>query len=138
VNFFNPKDYALTDVSTWPLNEATKPDGGYDFGADGPGGATTFIRTRIPAGVNPDLNLAVLSDRWEVFAFAASPHAPALGAVSGVAGPFNKAKEVDLSGASFGFTDHQWDHSAEFNGDYATRAPYWNALQKAFGIQTWS
>lgn len=90
------------------------------------------------------LNLAFAPDHYEAFAFAAVPKSLSLGATTGVNGPFDTAAEVDLNKLSLlgapvadNFIDHEWDHSAEFNGTNMDRKYYWNLLMKAFGITPW-
>lgn len=87
---------------------------------------------------------ALSFDRYETFAFAVRPNSKALGATPGVGGPLDTAAEVNLNQLSLlgapvadNFIDHEWDHSAQFNGTNMDRKYYWNLLMKAFGITPW-
>ena len=136
VNFFNPQDYATNGSKSWPMNQATKPDLGYDELDDGRYVRDGFLSTTF-------LNLANPQQRYEAFSFAGEPQSKALGAQPNVGGPFlgsdGKRRQLDLStelGLGANFTQRQWDHSAQFNGTNMVRWHYWDALLKAFGLKT--
>jgi len=41
---------------------------------------------------------------------------------------------MSATGQRFNFTDHKWDHGAQFLGDNMTRKYYWDALLKTIGF----
>ena len=150
-NFYNPVDYALYDdfifgPTTWRLNQASKPDdkvpdaaGDVDYGwSNG-----SFVRKQYTYSIDKNgqvnrvlvsttaLNMGIQSDVYEAFSYAAEPRSQALGAQPGIGGPFTGGVNMQLT---FGFTDAQDDHSAEFLSTYAARAKYWKTLLNEFGV----
>ena len=130
VNFWNATDFATSGV--WPYNQVLKPDVSVDY--PGPADATytwddaTLRYQRTVGGVVSTLDPAVLSDRYEMFSYAAEPRSLTLGTMQ-VGGPFNANVEVSQ------FTSgDQTDHSPQFLGTYADRRGWWAQLLNAFGI----
>ena len=146
VNFFNPKDYATNSTTTWWANQYTKPDDGYSIvWARQPDGTDVIAGYKVILSGHV-LNPALALERYEAFAFAATPTSLALGATPNVGGPFLPTAEVDFTHLSqlitnpppgVDFTANQWDHSAQFNGTNMLRKYYWNLLMKAFGLSPW-
>jgi len=68
---------------------------------------------------------------YEIFAKAAPAYSLALGAQTGVGGPFSK--QVDLKQAC-SFTDKANNHSAQFEDTFSKRQSYWKLLLKAFQL----
>src|SRR5262249_8690473 len=90
----------------------------------------------------------VPADRYEAFAFAIKARSDPLGAVTDAKGPFadggGDARQVNLTqlhpgdsatGQAFNFTEHRYDHSAQFMSDNMTRKYYWNQLLQAFSFK---
>jgi hypothetical protein len=134
-NFFNPQDMATnTDLWTWRLNQVLKAAGDVAY----PGGkeadyqwdASAGVYTREVDGIYTPLDRNILSDRYEMFAYAASPRSLALGAVGTVVGPFSG--NVNVSTFTSG---NVTDHSLQFMGTYADRQGYWDALMRRFGLK---
>ncbi len=138
-NFFNSDDYAVNAGKTWRWVQALKPHGdeykftGYSY--DQETGAHWSPGDFVRKSDGHILNLAFAPDRYETLAYAAEPRSLALGAQS-VAGVFGStpASQVDLSAIPFGFTEAQWDHSAQFNGSNMVRRTYWAELLRRFGV----
>lgn len=85
-------------------------------------------------------NLNIPSDRYEVFSHIFEARSWALGAQPNVKGPFSEngvPHQVRLDAGPYAFTNHQWDHSAQFNGTNMARRYYWNQLMQVFGIDPW-
>ena len=143
-NFFNPNDGAIAALTAWPLNQYLKPstETPLDYRYDPETGH--FIETNpriLGLGIHwrKDLNLADPYDAYAVMAYAAPSRSKGLGAVAGVAAPFNTAGEVNLKSAfnsdpKNNFTSSRDDHSGQFNLDYPQRHMYWHVLMQRFGL----
>jgi len=126
VNFYNPVDYALTSLKTWPLNQFLKPDIGYVAPAKWTANWSGFMR-----GTKP---LSIFSDRYEIFSMAAPATSGPLGATASVSSPFDSAAEVDLSRSPFSFNGDRPDHSAPFMYDIQSQHNYWEQLRQSLGL----
>jgi hypothetical protein len=126
-NFYNPDDGAVAATDIWPLDQATKPDGGFSSGA---GGSTFYSGSTM-------LNPLVGSSLWEILSYASNVYSTGLGATANVGGPFTTAGQVNLETqlpAGAQFTSSLADHSAEFEHDNAFTQYYWNLVMKRMGL----
>jgi probable HAF family extracellular repeat protein len=125
INLFNRQDYALTNRVTWPYNQKTKPDSGYDYKANGDG----FIRKD---GHGQQTILTLPEDRDVIFSHIAAAYSNALGAEPRVAATVG----LDLQEAPFGFTNDARFHSAQFRSDMTLRRAYWQFVLTRISPQT--
>lgn len=121
VNFYNPQDYALG--VGWMANQDTKPDGAWDYDSDG------WFRD----GLLVNTYLFFPNDRYEIFAHIAEARSLALGAQSGVEGPFTTAEEVNLDSVHGFGGGSTTSHSAQFLSTLGVRGAYWGQLLYTFG-----
>ena len=126
INFFNGSDYALDNTKSWPMNQFSKPDIGYnyDFG---------WWRTKYWFN---DTKLNITTNYREIFAHMAQARSKALGCSEDsthiVRGEIGGS--VNLAVAPFGFTSSTNDHSAQFNSINMNRRPYWRQVLSSFSI----
>jgi hypothetical protein len=128
VNLYNPNDYATKGL--WQLNQVMKPDVGVAYA-----GTTvsyewrdTGVYKRIYENDEHYLSPSILSERYELFSYAAEPRSYSLGTVP-VSGPFTD--NIDVSQFT---TGEPTDHSLQFLGRYADRRGWWSAVVNAFGV----
>jgi len=125
INYNNNLDYALTDTLTWPLNQFSKPDSGYDCN-DTSFYTTTFIDV-------PDVTLTFPDNRGTIFAHCAGAWSRAMGAEINLSGPvtgnFDLHNNLGIGGAKY-------EHSAEFNETFMQQWRYWQQLLTDFGLDT--
>lgn len=116
-NYHNFVDYALNTTQAWPLNQALKPDFGWDYAGVWRRGA--LFGTRL------DLS----TDAYEIFAHIATARSKALGCSEDpthlVRGEIGNA--FDLR-ANFSFQANTYEHSAEFNSTTMRRYPFWQQV----------
>ena len=126
-NFHNKDDYMLNNLNTWPANQLSKPDFGYDYDGE------TWWRTA--AGTNA-AQLHLSTDYGEIFAHLAQARSKALGcsedATHIVRGEIGAS--VNLAAAPFSFTSGTNDHSAQFNSVNMNRRAYWWQVLGTFSL----
>ena len=71
--------------------------------------------------------------KYEMMAYGAMAMSSALGAQSGVGGPFAKALQVNLNDQPFAFGSEHPGHSGQFRSDIQTRHVYWEQLLRTLG-----
>jgi pimeloyl-ACP methyl ester carboxylesterase len=125
-NFYNSDDHAL---SLWLVNQAKKPDAGYEQL-----GMSVYKKVPILPWLGPKADLST-RQRFEAFAFGVQNLGTPLGATGNLGGPFNAAAQVDLNKTPYSFGT---DHSGEFDGTESWRRLYWNTLVTDFGMKPWS
>jgi pimeloyl-ACP methyl ester carboxylesterase len=159
INFYNVNDYALSRLH-WQLDQLFKPDQGvlkngdswtyhYNGNASDPSPWNHFSKYNETLFYTMNFDIVnVLTNRYEVMAYAAQAYTTALGATPGV---LNLNRNVDLTRSSptqiwppdNSTTDptkkyavHFW-HSAEFRGDYSPMQGYWSELlgSEAFNLK---
>jgi hypothetical protein len=152
VSFFNTNDYAL-QRSAWQLNQILKPDenvteNGYNWNyeynglASDPAPWNHFYKLNLllNTGITFDI-VNILTNRYEVMAYAAQSYTTALGATPNV---LNLNRNVDLTRTmpariwpsdptGNDYTEHFW-HSAEFRADNAMLQGYWSELLGSEGF----
>jgi pimeloyl-ACP methyl ester carboxylesterase len=133
INFYNLNDYALA-MPRWGFDQVTKPDhpfnGDYVYGGspNDPSPWNHFGFATI-SGTNFFDIVNVLTNRYQVMAYAAESYSTALGATPGITNlvplDLTTVWPADSSGRSY--ADHFW-HSAQFRGDCWQEWNYWNTL----------
>jgi pimeloyl-ACP methyl ester carboxylesterase len=141
-NFYNPTDIAVGSGVTdkWNVNNDLKPDNGYKAWTNEntgnprvPVSSPDYYRQTFTADVH--LLYGDPSMRYEAFAFAAFSASGPLGGTVDVTGPFDKAKQQDVS-ARFGFGT---DHSGEFDGtEQGGRRAFWFTMIDNFNLPHWA
>ncbi len=134
INFYNPLDYAL---SKWNFNQWCKPDsskfgtmGGFLYEVKWPQkpepGAEYFRnhQTQNPASLVFD------RDRYEIFSFVAGAYLRALGAVD-----LDRTTHFIDRPLGAGFTDHELDHSGQFNYWMGKHVNFWTTFMEDSGIK---
>ncbi len=155
ISFYNTNDYALSRPH-WELDQLFKPDTsvfGWTYGFDGyPYDGNNSYTAGAPDDTPPwnhffkenffgtqtyfDI-VNVITNRYEVMAYAAQSRSSALGRTAGITNLVNlnltTVWPTDTSGHSY--VDHFW-HSAEFRGDCWQEWNYWNTLlfSSSFGF----
>jgi Alpha/beta hydrolase of unknown function (DUF900) len=133
VNFCNPTDFALSP-DAWCFDQELKPDTylggwwGYNGSTNDPPPWNHFYYQPIgSSAIYYDIN--VLTNRYEIMAYAAEARSRALGSTPTVGGLANVNLQAvwpnDPSGHNY--ADHFW-HSAEFRGDNWQQQSYWREL----------
>ena len=158
INFYNQNDFALA-LPRWGFDQITKPDQsafGWTYAFNGYPHAGVQSYTPGPDDIPPwnyffkfsvfssvDFDIVnVLTNRYEVMAYAAPARSTALGATPittfesvNLASTINPIWPPDSTGNNY--TEHFW-HSAEFRGDCWQEWGYWQTLlyssQNGFNI----
>lgn len=141
ISYYNVNDYALSPLS-WQLDQLIKPDTlvaengalwnyGYSGSTNDPPPWNNFFKTNDVTGARVNFDIVnILTNRYEVMAYAAQAYTTALGATPGV---HHIAQNVDLTTlwppdpTGNDYAEHFW-HSAEFRGDAVGEWEYWNTL----------
>ena len=155
VNFYNENDFALA-MPRWGFDQITKPDlspQGYQYWFDGTpydsvasytAGSTDdnlpwnhFFKGTSSGGA--PLDITSLTNRYEIFAYAAESRSTALGATPQVLEASVNLRRTDnpvWPSDANNYQGHFW-HSAEFRGDYWQQQGYWNKLlgNEAFNLK---
>jgi hypothetical protein len=125
MNFHNHRDYALSETVTWPLNQTTKPDIGWDYAPSLQWHRTTQV---------PPIRLRLPADAYEIFAHIAPARSQALGAAeystNGVSSTVNGefGGREDLNASPYGFGPGEHEHSAQFRSTVQRRWTHWQQL----------
>jgi hypothetical protein len=140
VNFNNVEDYALNTWYTWPLNQASKPDIGWNSQLV----ATNRLRTNNwytfwNGNRQLDMNHgneAASIQTYEIFAHIAQAESEALGSAEDnthhIRGEVGGA--VNLNNAPFNYGRNDYEHSAEFNSINMNRRTYWWQVLSTFSL----
>ena len=91
-------------------------------------GFDDFIFYNPTGGTLNDMN-----DRYSILAYASQAITFGIGRSVNVGGPFDQSKQVDLQ-SMFGFTDAEWDHSAQFLQTNMVRHQYWEKVLETMGL----
>lgn len=145
ISFYNVNDYALARTH-WQLDQLFKPDQGvlkngdswsyhYNGNASDPSPWNHFSKYNESLFYSVNFDIAnVLTNRYEVMAYAAQSYTTALGATPGA---HHLADSIDLSTIWPPDTDPRFQnnpygehfyHSAEFRGDNAQQQSYWTEM----------
>ena len=141
---------ADTALSSWKINQSTKPDLGWtppDTGysylfpsvtSTQNGQTVQGIRDAYfedPFGLfGADQNHEIFwpADRFTILAHIIPARSGATGATAGMGGEF--ASEVDLNGASYNYGEGTYSHSAEFQSDCSQRRTFYFKLLDTFKL----